>query len=315
MDQRLIRILGGTTEHYPYALENKYPRILETIMSLWDEDEIDSYFMELMVSDREGRGGFPPDVAANIMRLSLLHAAQEKPDKIKDIWDASATSFVNFKPQPLSEWINPTDALIGALQKINLPCTPAAFFEAVETGNRTAAALFIDAKINTEIRDNRGWTPLMAAAFRGQAEIVDLLIRHGAEINALDSGGNSALHWAAFGGHADCARQLIAHSASIDLRNHFGWTPLIQAAARNHTEVVSQLISSGVNLDTCANDGYTALHKAAELGYGEIAQLLLVQGANPDLANSEGNTPLKLAIKNKQDEVVKLLTPVPNNPA
>ena len=32
MDQRLIRILGGTTEHYPYALENKYPRILETIM-------------------------------------------------------------------------------------------------------------------------------------------------------------------------------------------------------------------------------------------------------------------------------------------
>jgi hypothetical protein len=67
MDQRLIRILGGTTEHYPYALENKYPRILETIMSLWDEDEIDPYFMELMVSDREGRGGFPPDVAANIM--------------------------------------------------------------------------------------------------------------------------------------------------------------------------------------------------------------------------------------------------------
>lgn len=315
MDQRLIKILGGTTEHYPYALANKYPRILETIMSLWDDDDIDPYFMELMVNNRDGRDGFPPDVAANIMRLSLLHAAQEKPDKINDIWEASPSSFVNFKPQPLSEWINPSDALIDALQKINLPCTPAAFFEAVETGNRTAAALFIDAKINTEIRDNRGWTPLMAAAFRGQAEIIDLLIRHGAEVNALDSGGNTALHWAAFGGHATCARQLITHSASIDLRNHYGWTPLIQAAARNHAEVVSLLIASGVNLDTCANDGYTALHKAAELGYGEIAQLLLAQGANSNLANSEGNTPLKLAIKNKQAEVVNLLTTHPNTPA
>lgn len=45
MNQRLLRILGGKTEHYFYALESKYPRILETIMSLWDEDEIDNYFL------------------------------------------------------------------------------------------------------------------------------------------------------------------------------------------------------------------------------------------------------------------------------
>jgi ankyrin repeat protein len=315
MDQRLIRILGGTTKHYPYALENKYPRILERIMLLWDDDDIDPYFTELMINDRADRDGFPPDVAANILRLSLLHAAQEKTNKIKDIWDASTSSFVDFNPQPLTDWINLTDALIAALQKLNTPCTPEGFFDAIETGNRAAVTAFVDAKINNDIRDNRGWTALMTAAFVGQDEIIDILIRHDTAINAIDPEGNSALHWACFGGHAQCVKQLIEHDAETDMRNHLGWTPLIQAAARNHKDVVALLISGGVNLNTISNDGYTALHKAAESGSCEIARLLLDRGADARLVNSEGNTPLKLAIKNKQDEVVKLFASVGNSPA
>ncbi|MFA6922177.1 MAG: hypothetical protein WC216_10060, partial [Gallionella sp.] len=90
MDQRLIRLLGGSTRHYPYALESKFPRILGTIMSLWDNDEeIDDYFMGLMVNDRPNRIGFPPDVATDIMHLSLVHASRVAPDKIADIWEAS----------------------------------------------------------------------------------------------------------------------------------------------------------------------------------------------------------------------------------
>lgn len=310
MNQRLLRILGGKTEHYPYALESKYQRILEKMMSLWDEDEIDNYFIELMVNNRDNRSGFPPDIAAEILHLSLIHAAQEDPSKIKGIWDAPSDSFVNFTPIPASDWATPEHAIKSELLKYNIPCTPEGFFAAVESGNRAAVALFIEAQSNTEIRDNRGWTPLMMAAFKGHDEIVDLLLQHNADVNALDLGGNSALHWAAFGGHFSCAKRLIRNHAGIDVRNNFGWTPLIQATARNHLEVVALLIDSGANLDTAADDGYTALHKAAVSDYCEIVELLIEQGADKNARTSDGDTAEKLAVKNKREDVIKLFMPV-----
>lgn len=310
MNQRLVRILGGTTVNYPCALENSYPRILETILSLWDDDEIDNYFMELMVNDRGGRSGFPPEIAADIMHLSLVHAAQESPDKHKDIWDAASNSFTNFAHHPATDWSAPDEHYKIELQKLDIPCTPEGFFEAAETGNRTAVALFIEAKINTAVRDNRGWTPLMMASFHGRDEVVGLLIKHDADVNALDLGGNSALHWAAFGGHTACARQLMQNHARTDVRNNFGWTPLMQATARNHLEVVVLLIDNGVNLDTAADDGYTALHKAAALGYSEIARILLEQGADRKLKTNDGDIAEKLAVKSRQEALVSLFKSV-----
>lgn len=309
MNQRLIRILGGSTEHYPYALESKYPRILEQIMSLWDSDEIDHCFMDLMVTNRGDRVGFPPEVAAEIMYLSLVHAAQESPDKNKDIWDASSDLFVNFTPHATLEnsWPAPPADIRDELKKLGFYVTPEGFFDAIEENNRAAVALFIQVPISTEIRDNRGWTPLMLAAFLGNIEITELLIKSSADINALDLGGNSALHWAVFGCHTACTRILIEHHARTDTRNNFGWTPLMQATARNNLEGAALLIASGVNLDTAANDGMTALHKAAASGYLELVELLLEQGADRKLKTYAGLTPMELAVNNKHERVIQVL--------
>jgi len=309
MNQRLIRILGGSTEHYPYALESKYPRILEQIMSLWDSDEIDHCFMDLMVTNRGDRVGFPPEVAAEIMYLSLVHAAQESPDKNKDIWDASSDLFVNFTPHATLEnsWPAPPADIRDELKKLGFYVTLEGFFDAIEENNRAAVALFIQVPISTEIRDNRGWTPLMLAAFLGNIEITELLIKSSADINALDLGGNSALHWAVFGCHTACTRILIEHHARTDTRNNFGWTPLMQATARNNLEGVALLIASGVNLDTAANDGMTALHKAAASGYLELVELLLEQGADRKLKTYAGLTPMELAVNNKHERVIQVL--------
>lgn len=309
MDQRLIRILGGTTEHYPYALEKKFPRILTNIMALWDSDEINQCFTDLMVSDRGERQGFPPDVAADIMHLSLVHAAQEAPEKKRDIWEASPESFADFTPAVMGEngWRDPGDYIRGELGKLEIACSPDGFFDAVEQGKRTAVALFLDAPVSTGLRDSRGWTPLMMAAFHGHDEIADLLIQRQADVNLADFSGNTALHWAAFGGHSACADRLIRQHARTDAQNQFGWTPLMQATARNHIGVVAQLIASGANLDTPAGDGYTPLHKAAAAGYSDIVALLLEQGADKTRLNHDNLTALQLAVKNKQDETAQVL--------
>ena len=315
MDQRLIRILGGSSKHYPYALESKFPRILNMIMSLWDDDEkIEEYFTGLLVSNRPNRAGFPPDVAADIMHLSLVHASHVPSEKIADIWESAPKTFVDIAEksenrQDESGWKRLSESVATEFEQLGVPGTQEGFLEAAETGNRAAVALFLDRGYSTEVCDNRGWTPLMMAAFNGRNEVAAMLIEHAADVNALDLGGNSALHWAAFGGHEGCAGLLIRHQAKIDQYNSFGWTPLIQAAARNHAGVAKLLIDAGVNLDAAADDGHTALHKAIEAEHAEMARLLLDSGADANIRAIDGNTPQQLALKSQQQALIRLFTP------
>lgn len=67
--------LGSNATFYPTQIENKFPRILAKIVSLWGKPGLDVYFGQLMVSDRHDRQGFPSDVAMEIFRLSTIHSA------------------------------------------------------------------------------------------------------------------------------------------------------------------------------------------------------------------------------------------------
>lgn len=311
MDQRLLRILGGEMKFYPYALESKYPRIFAKIMMLWDKPGMSDYFMQLMVTEREGRAGFPPDVAAEIMRLSLVHASSHKSDAIPDIWDIPADKFANFRPplhiDNVDTWKPLPAATTEAIEKLGSPCSARGFHMAAETGNRRVASIFLEARVSTEITNERGWTPLMLAAFYGHDEVINLLIKHHANIQANDLVGNTALHWAADSGQTSCAKLLIENRAAIDACNISGFTPLAQATLRRHLGVVLLLIDSGANLNSATTDGTTALHKAAAAGYTEIARTLLHHGADANIKNIDDETPLDLATKNNQQAIIKML--------
>ena len=312
MDERLVRILGGETRLYPFALESKFPRILDKIMTLWGKPEIDDYFMSLMVNDREDRAGFPPDVAAEIMRLTLVHASSHKSSKKTDVWDLSTDKFASFKP-PVSiertiEWRPLPAATVAALDRLGIPASARGFHRATEAGNRPAVALFLEAQVNTEIHNERGWTPLMIAAFKGHNEVISVLIKHHANVHAIDILGNTALHWATEAGQTSSAKLLIENRANIDACNHSGITPLIRAATLRRLGDVLLFIDCGANLNLTARDGSTALHKAAAEGYIEIVRTLVRHGADLRIKNIDGSLPLTLALKKNYQEVVKLLT-------
>jgi ankyrin repeat protein len=61
-------------------------------------------------------------------------------------------------------------------------------------------------EVNTQ--DNRGWTPLMGAAFYGDSESVHLLLSSGAQINLKNTGGETALVLAERGQHTNIVRIL-----------------------------------------------------------------------------------------------------------
>ncbi len=313
MDQKLLSILGGDTHHYPYALEKQYPRIFATLMLLWETPEMESYLTKLMVNERLDREGFPPNVAAEIVHLSLVHAGQHHKKNKDDVWSPEARVFSNFDPvatgtRNLLAWPNIPRVTALEIQEQGVACNIDGYFRAVASDNIKAIRLFLDAGVHLETRNEEGWTILMSAAQTGLDVLTGLLIQKGALVNARDGGGNTALHLAAFAGRLNICKLLIENQAEVDARSNFGWTPLYQAIARNHMIVASFLISQGAEVNTAAKDGLTPLHKAASSGLIEEVKLLLSHGADTSLRTQLGDTALALATKNNQDAVVALLT-------
>lgn len=83
-----------------------------------------------------------------------------------------------------------------------------------------------DARYGFHLPDGCGRTPLMAAAGSGRVETVKLLIKHGADVNAIDYNGMTALMAAAksMKGEfsADVIRILIQNGADIKVKDNFG---------------------------------------------------------------------------------------------
>ena len=90
-----------------------------------------------------------------------------------------------------------------------------------------------------------GLTLLMGAARYGHERVVELLLRHGAEINLQDSNGGTALMLAARNGHERVVELLIRRGAEINLQNSDGGTALMIAAFFNHPAVVRRLLRAG----------------------------------------------------------------------
>ena len=70
----------------------------------------------------------------------------------------------------------------------------------------------------------------MLAVEHGHERVVELLLRHGAEVNLQDSGGGTALMYAAHQGHERLVEVLLRHGAAVNLQSRNGRTALVAAA-------------------------------------------------------------------------------------
>jgi ankyrin repeat protein len=69
--------------------------------------------------------------------------------------------------------------------------------------------------IAVDERDNIGLTPLHWAAQQGDKVSMQVLLKFGANPNAVDRNGLTALHWAAAGGNRNCISQLLEAGADV----------------------------------------------------------------------------------------------------
>jgi len=290
MDAKLLKILNNREQNYPHALEKQFPRVFAQILAMWDSPEIDALFSELMVTKRSDRQGFPPDVASDIIYLSMVHSRQSGRKEIDDVWG------------------HVSEKIKREIEQQGVEFSPQGFIKAAETGKRDVLALFLSAGVNVDTCDDRLWTPLMISSFNGDEGMATLLIRSGANIQHKDSAGYSPLHWASFNGYSKVVNLLLNKHAEVNARSNHGWTPLMQAATRGHLPPAFILIESGADVNAASKDGWTALHKATANGHLPVVKLLLSRKANVNAKYQDGTTALDIAIKRKYEDIAALLS-------
>jgi len=135
-------------------------------------------------------------------------------------------------------------------------CTPTSKFDVVEY--LLKLNLF---DINEA--DNSGATPLLSACNVCNVEIVNLLIKNGANINCKANNAwelTPLLSATIHGGPIEVVKLLLNNHAEVNVKdNKVGMTPLMQAACRGYFEIVKELVEHGADLTPKDYKGRTAL--------------------------------------------------------
>ena len=132
----------------------------------------------------------------------------------------------------------------------------------------------------TVLKRGKPTFPLLLAAERGDVGIIGDLIAAGARVDDQDDEGFSALHAAAASEKPDALVALLQdHGASLNVRLMNGSQPIHSAASRGSARHVEILLDAGAPIDGRNNTGRTPLHWAAENGNWETVEYLLDRGA------------------------------------
>ena len=115
----------------------------------------------------------------------------------------------------------------------------------------------------------------------GNVYAVKLILKLGADVDAVDKNGDNALIFAAMNGHTEIVRILLNAKADVNAAGNFGLTALMLAVIKEHKETIKVLLDAGADPNIADKSGWTAFMFAAGKGNADIARLLLDAQPNP----------------------------------
>ncbi|KAF4113008.1 death-associated protein kinase 1 isoform X4 [Onychostoma macrolepis] len=155
--------------------------------------------------------------------------------------------------------------------------------------------------------NKHGTPPLLIAAGCGNVQIIDVLMKKGAEIQAFDKTGANAIYYAARHGHVGTLRFLHEKKCPLDIQDKSGETALHVAARYGNVDVVQYLCSIHANPNLVDREQETPLHCAAWHGYSAVARALCNAGCDVNARNREGESPLLTASARGFKDIVECL--------
>jgi quinoprotein dehydrogenase-associated probable ABC transporter substrate-binding protein len=170
------------------------------------------------------------------------------------------------------------------------------------------AALLDHKESDVNYADRNGWTPLMWASWGDNPDLINMLMKHGANIGAKDSDGLTPMAIAAQNAKLKAAATLLSAGADVNAPvAKGGYTPLMLASIAGSSELAGSLIEHGAKVNATNAGGLTALMIAAAGNRSNVVTLLLKSGADLNARSEDGRTALSIAQANDSEAVVRML--------
>jgi len=169
-----------------------------------------------------------------------------------------------------------------------------------------AAEVLVVHGAEVDAKDKSGNTPIHFAVRNGHRKLIDLLQAKGATISEDDKPDEEAALNAVWRNDADLVKVLLDHGADVNTADRYGWS-LLHYATHNG-DMTKMLLEKGANPNSVERErGQTPLHWAAFRGRKTVVEMLLAHGANMDTRDWYGKTPLSLAKEVGHTEIIELL--------
>lgn len=178
-------------------------------------------------------------------------------------------------------WLLGATALLAVSSAAQTTDTGQSLLQAIQRGETRAVARSLDSGSRPTITDDEGVPALMLAVLFGDAAMVELMLKHGADPNQADAAGATPLMWAV--PSIQKVRLLIERGANVNARSSaLGRTPLLIAAGSpGAVEMLALLLARGADLRARDAAGFSALAVAMQAGDIEVVRFLVDRGLDP----------------------------------
>jgi uncharacterized protein len=130
--------------------------------------------------------------------------------------------------------------------------------DAARAGDVELIQGLLDAGTPVESADEKGYSPLILAAYHGHSEAVEILLGKGADACRPDARGNTAMMGAAFKGYERVVARLSRERCAVDQSNSTGKTALMFASLVGKTGIVKFLENRGADAERRDHTGKNA---------------------------------------------------------
>lgn len=124
------------------------------------------------------------------------------------------------------------------------------------------------------------------------------------DVNVENRYGETPLMYAAIIGNLDLAKALVQRGAKV---NRLGWSPLHYAASKGNTDMVEYLLMQGALPNSPADDGNSPLIVAVTSGNVDTVKALLNAGADPKAVNQKYKNAIDVAREMKNEDILEAL--------
>jgi ankyrin repeat protein len=230
-----------------------------------------------------------------LVLTGLVHAQDRYPieDESPEVLEILRNAGVNFEHPKYREYVEPWREVIS----INAP------LDVME--KLIAIGVAVEPVFNSYIRES----PLATAIQAGNLEIVDFLIKKGADVNRLHSQQRTPIFLAAWGDPRILERLIVA-GADINKKDEFGYTPLHIAVASRIPENIRLLLSLGADVEARSIGGAIPLILAVNsfMAEPEIVRAVLAGNPNVNAVDNDDQTALIAAAANVDNpEILTIL--------